>query len=766
MPEDSLRRTLALLCGRLCFGSGHELCAGAAQAARENNVDLTVFPGPLSQGVSDGGTAEDPALRSLRCGYTAALRPDAAVLCTSGVGDDDQSPDFSALLDRFDGIPLVLLESRLAGRRCITVDSGPGMRGLVRHLAEEHRCRKLCYVSARGNNYNLRSRRLAFLEGMAALGLAAPESRFCTASDEEISRLLDDTPDADAVCCSDDETAAAVCRILRQRGLLPGRDIAVTGFGDVGLETGDPPLTTARVDFYSMGYHAVGEALRLLDGLPQRTFSLDSAPVLRASCGCAVQGGEGLFLEPYLPLDASTIRPAAEELLRRAQRFPANPPERLRSRSILLAFLSDLLDDLYRPVFGTLRSPMQDTRLRRLGELCGSELSPEKLSELMESLLLQLGNQIADPQRRYALLELRLELRRQLNEVMLRNVWDHGETLRKSSFLAVQLIRGTLTHQSRSPAALREICAGLDSMGMRSACLFTCSPPLPTENGGRPLCAERLCLAADLTDGRIDTPEGCAMGAGEILRRSAALRNRQAVTMVFCLVTGQEQHGLLLCENDLSRSFCARIVSMQIGAALEFFYLLEQRTSMEARLKEALATISRKSEMLQMLSTTDDLTGILNRRGFLERMLDRILETPGQPACLCMMDLDNLKSINDTFGHAEGDYAITGFVDILRRTVAEDCVFGRFGGDEFTLLLPGTEAAALPALRERLEDAFRVFNRTSRKPYFIEPSFGFFPFVCRQEIELESLLREADLRLYEDKRTKRTSAVKAVQGAD
>ena len=53
MPEDSLRRTLALLCGRLCFGSGHELCAGAAQAARENNVDLTVFPGPLSHQRSD-----------------------------------------------------------------------------------------------------------------------------------------------------------------------------------------------------------------------------------------------------------------------------------------------------------------------------------------------------------------------------------------------------------------------------------------------------------------------------------------------------------------------------------------------------------------------------------------------------------------------------------------------------------------------------------------------------------------------------------------
>ena len=104
---------------------------------------------------------------------------------------------------------------------------------------------------------------------------------------------------------------------------------------------------------------------------------------------------------------------------------------------------------------------------------------------------------------------------------------------------------------------------------------------------------------------------------------------------------------------------------------------------------------------IQHLSVTDPLTGALNRRGFLQRM-----EALGDaPVSLAILDLDHFKRINDTLGHSRGDEALTGFVRRLQEVTRATDVLGRWGGEEFVLLMPATDADGARLLAERARAA-------------------------------------------------------------
>jgi len=106
------------------------------------------------------------------------------------------------------------------------------------------------------------------------------------------------------------------------------------------------------------------------------------------------------------------------------------------------------------------------------------------------------------------------------------------------------------------------------------------------------------------------------------------------------------------------------------------------------------------------LATTDSLTEIANRRFFLDQLeieLARIQRFGGE-ASLLMVDLDHFKKINDSYGHAAGDLVLRHFANLTRQSLRRIDVFGRLGGEEFGILLPGTDTASTVQFAERLRN--------------------------------------------------------------
>lgn len=161
---------------------------------------------------------------------------------------------------------------------------------------------------------------------------------------------------------------------------------------------------------------------------------------------------------------------------------------------------------------------------------------------------------------------------------------------------------------------------------------------------------------------------------------------------------------------------------------------------------------------LQMAATTDSLTGIANRRAFFERLAEewRRARREGEPLALLAVDLDNMKAINDSGGHASGDRALQKVARVLAahaRRPGDQAA--RLGGDEFMLLLAGSDGRAACRLAS---EVVREVASGDEEPA-VSVSIGVAAVVPEGGQEHEWLLRQADLALYEAKREGRCRAV-------
>lgn len=159
---------------------------------------------------------------------------------------------------------------------------------------------------------------------------------------------------------------------------------------------------------------------------------------------------------------------------------------------------------------------------------------------------------------------------------------------------------------------------------------------------------------------------------------------------------------------------------------------------------------------LARLAVTDLLTGVLNRRGFFDQAHAVIARARrgNEPVAVAMLDIDRFKTINDGFGHDAGDEVLKGFAAEAARGLRAGDILGRFGGEEFVVLLPGIGAAdAVPTI-ERLRNGIRTaVHHPAGGAAAVTVSAGIasLPGKLPADVELMESLTRADAALYEAK---------------
>ena len=158
---------------------------------------------------------------------------------------------------------------------------------------------------------------------------------------------------------------------------------------------------------------------------------------------------------------------------------------------------------------------------------------------------------------------------------------------------------------------------------------------------------------------------------------------------------------------------------------------------------------------LNTVSKTDELTTLLNRRGFFDlgqKNIDIAIEMNNK-GLVFFIDMDGLKIMNDTYGHDMGDLAIKTQAKVLKQTFRANDIIARLGGDEFVVIAIGMGADTIPKIRKKIEKTNKLLSKEQKLPMPISCSIGVIPF-NKKSNKLADLLLDADKLLYEEKRQK------------
>ncbi len=211
-----------------------------------------------------------------------------------------------------------------------------------------------------------------------------------------------------------------------------------------------------------------------------------------------------------------------------------------------------------------------------------------------------------------------------------------------------------------------------------------------------------------------------------------------------------------LKESVFNENTAKRLAGLQVvhqvetakrDAEIHFLKTIELRHEIEER-KSA-------QESLEKIASIDPLTGVLNRRELFiigERELAHALQK-GQPLTMILFDLDYLKTINDTYGHAIGDQVLIHTTKMVREGLRQGEIIGRYGGDEFAILLPGSNCAQGQQIAERLLEKMTSQTIATGKGYLsVTLSLGIAELPQTSDSTLETLFAHADQALYAAKR--------------
>ena len=616
------------------------------------------------------------------------------------------------------GKPVVLVGHTVTGfeRPAVLADNGAGMRAVVTHLIRDHGCRRIAFTGYLAAT-DIRERYEAYVEVLNAYGMEP--GVFLPAENNVESGVTWDAADLlrhgrpDALVAATDRNAISALRVLAAGGLRCPDDILLTGFDNIDeASLLRPELATVRQPLDAMTQRAVDLLMRQIGGedVPAGPHSLPAAFVPRGSCGCtsfaeklpALAEDDGLR---RLGRRLIGVLPAAEaEVAARgvqaAERAAAATAEALTAtaagHSAEIAAAADELQKLLaaNPNPETLRVIARAVQEYGAGLPVGDAAAARRVGHGVQAIAMSLGRS-----------QSRVQLGDKLHLRSLISVYY--------SLSAALLHRRDVDPGDPSWLGLTPATAG--SIALRGPGGELVRTPGWRRRPGPPIPAGPTAVAAFPPVELLDAAEP-----------------EETIFVVRAKVRESDRGWLALVDTVENRVEDGREMVNQCAALLTI--------ALDLRHQE---------EQLTREAQSDRLTGLPNRSSFLaslESAIDR-RRTENRPSVVLFLDLDGFKPVNDALGHHTGDRLLIGVADRLRGCLRGQDVAGRFGGDEFLVLLddvgPGRELDGLVA---RIRDAVCAPYHLGDQDIRVGVSIGVAECVAGKTVD--HVIQEADSSMY------------------
>ncbi len=659
---------------------------------------------------------------------------DALIVLPHSVSPYNPRSATMAVLERLGNIPVYTLFYLLEGHYGIDCDETKALERMIDHLTDYHGYRRFAVLLGPDGEGTISRKRLGDIErrlrdhGISLRqesvfsGDYSPESGKAAA--HEILNQEGDSPEI--LICMNDQTATAAITELQNNGIAVPQDIAVVSFDEIDSTTVLPcGVSTIAFPLSSMVLHLLARIRSDAEGTtsyePEQML-LPARFVHRTSCGCSQWN---------------------EAELTRADGF--TPPDDRVEDDEQLRKAAALQHDLRKIVDRCVSSRNPEPFRLFIDETIQNQRSVGELpSVILDAFTMQwtislvthpnaedqtfLNALFIDAFRRIVQSNIDAFKRMHQRDLGALNFYKNGQTL--------------LAEKISLHTSLVGIGANITSLGVDRAQLVLISPYNP-ELGEVRIDYRRRS--------RLDIPEG-NYRTMEIKR--LLMEGIDATTdpiMVFCLAHNNATFGYLTMAISDSQYDQYSLVQESLSHIIEAAVTNDE-------LSAHIRKLTRNNDTLSRISQIDEFTGLFNRRALYGRgkdLFDRALAA-GKSSCIIFVDMDGLKTINDSWGHKEGDAAIKSLAEIFRRTFRENDLLVRYGGDEFVIIMTDISREALDGALQRVKAQLASFNEKKNHPWTLSASWGFVFNAPGERVKsFESIIEESDINLYQEKRKKK-----------
>ncbi|SNU05264.1 diguanylate cyclase (GGDEF) domain-containing protein [Lachnospiraceae bacterium] len=750
-----------------------EICKGVEYAAEEADVNLTIFPGMfLNAFYNDPVNAKYDYQYNSIFYYANKKSLDALIISIGSIGSFLSADDKKSFLESFD-IPVLTIEAEIPGYPFLYTEGATGMRSCIEHLIKDHGCTDVGFVSGRLENADALERFNIYKKILAENNIPYDEKKvaygnFSEFTEELVDKLLDDNPNMQAIVFANDTMAIGGYNAIKRRGLVIGKDILVTGYDNTITSLSlTPQLTTVDNCIMDLGYNAVYQALELIETGETSKSLLHSALIKRLSCGCNPSTDENMLREINSSIDTYD----ADSIIKKFKDYFMSH----YYNTFYSNHLFDVLDKYFKiftDVIYNDKNYSSDELISATEEVLNNDIiiyyfSHSKMTYLMTIFSnFMLNLKLSEDQ------HLKLEsvfntILSHLSFYISNEYVSEVKKNKESVWQSMRLTRDTLLTASDDERCFKLIAENLSIFsGFQSAYVYLYDEVPTLMNDGMWNIPKYVLLQTFCKDGVAKVLNGTKriMPSYLIFNNKYTPNERRHTMVLTPLFTNEQQHGLLLCETDISRFNNVYSTSLQLGTSLKFLSLMKQEMAIQTRLEQTMNEIRDKNDQLNAISVTDELTGLYNRRGFFEAVNQLMSNRSfyGNNGLIGYIDMDNLKQVNDRFGHKEGDYALTNIANTLRKSFPKGTVIARIGGDEYAIFTPDMKDVTIKNITESMTYYQDRLNETNNKPFYVDFSYGFQELVINDHLNIESELIKADTRLYEDKKNKRKDVTKTL----
>ena len=308
-------------------------------------------------------------------------------------------------------------------------------------------------------------------------------------------------------------------------------------------------------------------------------------------------------------------------------------------------------------------------------------------------------------------------------------------------------------------AFLTEAMENMKELHTKCTYLFLLDEPVIYHPGDKWVCPSNMQLAAYYRGEKVRVfhPYERQTVTGQNGICQLMEDNERHQFMIFLLFSGERQYGLLACDIPQEEFPFFYVISLQIGLSLHYLEISKAEARRRQEMSKNMELIQERNRVLGFISKYDELTGLLNLRGFTEQIKKFCNNKENQRAYIICGDLDHLKEINDTWGHPAGNFALQSVARILGSCIRTQDTLARVGGDEFLILLECEEENFQNIFRKRVKNACATFNAQSARPFLVEISLGIADFHPTPDTNTQEIIALADQDLYESKKQRRKS---------